>query len=149
MIRASQSSGRPAFGFPRVLLEDTSDPGILASSISATYVPSSGYAIHTYAWRSTQPGGTPQVLVTTSSKAPASCKLPLGGGTQLLLDSSVPGVTVTSVPIDGEWLHTVTWIAYCSADCTYAFFVRNVVGGEVYSSTQQTLYVSVCADIQE
>ena len=135
-------------GFPHLTLSDTSDPEIQSSTVTASYVPSSGYTTHTYTWKSTYPGGTPQVLITAGAK-PTDCLTPLGGVTQLLLDPSMGDVNTTSVFADDEWTHTLTWIAYCTDSCTYTYYARNVVGGQVYSSTPKTLNVSVCADITE
>jgi len=136
-------------GFPAVRIVDTTDPEVDSASVDATYVPSSGYTTHQFEWWSQYPGGDLEVQVTAPSKAPQACKSVLGGGTQVLLSESTSGVATGSFPENGGWRHTLDWTTSCEAPCSYTYVVRNIVGGAVYATGNNSHVVSVCADITE
>lgn len=144
-VQVFDASAMP--GFPDVLIADTTDPVIDEPSITWSYVPTSGTTIHTFQWWTDGPSDEAQVLVNISSPNDSSCRIPLGGDTTELLDGDNPGVGATSVKIGERYRHTVTWSTYCSDGCNYTYKVRNVIGGQVYTASQKTMKVMVCADI--
>ena len=138
-------------GFPNVVLQDSANPEIQSSSVTASYVPSSSYTTHTYSWKTNYNAGTPQVLIDAGHRASQSCMVPLGGVSQIVLDPSMGGVSAAE-PLqlaNGQWQWTLTWNAYCSSLCTYTYYARQNVGGQVYSSSSKSLFIGSCAVVTQ
>ena len=135
-------------GFPNVILKDTTNPSMMESTVSASYVPSYGYTIHTFTWETWRNLGTPQVLIQAPSKSSSDCKVPLVGDDELLLEPGLGGVGVPARvwnPTTSRWINTLTWTAYCSSPCNYYYYARSVVGGQVYSASRNIHFVGACA----
>ena len=136
-------------GFPKVQLAYTVDPGIVASTITDSYVAGSSMTVHEFSWRTLHAGGEIQVLLTIANPATSLCKSILGGGTQLLLKEGVGGVTVSSETVEGGVEHRLTFSTNCFAVCNYTYKVRHNLSGSIYASGNYTVNVNVCGGFGE
>ena len=101
--------------------------------------------IHDFYWTTTYAGGNPEVLLTIDSPNNALCKSILDGNTTKLLSGVTPGVTLWSIPGNGQFLHHLEWTTDCAAVCSYTFELRNNLSGTIYSgSGTEDIEVKVC-----
>lgn len=125
---------------------------MVANSFSATHIPSTSTTAWTFTWETTNPSIYDEVIINDNYGSRSPCD---HFGPNLVLNASNPNVrTWSRKQSNGHYKHVLVWSGMlCVAPCSYTYQVKSwseVAPGTKTSrvSSQKTLSISICADVQ-
>ncbi len=114
---------------------------------TATYTPSTGSTVWTFAWETVgyMPGVSDHVQLEYVSGRNCSGLLPADGS----LDLGDPGVGMSVQDIGGgRYVHTVTYTVLCTAPCNYNYRVQTVFPDYTQTGPSTLFNVGICGGFQ-